>query len=214
MTTLALEHGDLLDFAHAARYEWLLTNGRGGFACGTVAQACTRRYHGWLVASLRPPVQRTLLVAKCDVAVVYRGTRYALGSNEYADGTLHPRGYLMLTRFALEGQLPVWTWAVSDLRVTQRLWMAQGSNTTYMRFAIEAASAPVEVVVEPLCSHRDYHGSLRGGNAWPVRPLADGCVIEAWSQATPYQLGEKPGTLAVPRDLISIEGTVQAFRGP
>jgi len=40
----------------ACRYEWLVTNGLGGFACGTVAGGNTRRYHGFLVASLSPPV--------------------------------------------------------------------------------------------------------------------------------------------------------------
>ena len=46
----------------ASRYEWLVTNGLGGFACGTLAGANTRRYHGFLMASLDPPVERTLLV--------------------------------------------------------------------------------------------------------------------------------------------------------
>ena len=43
--------------------EWLETNGRGGFAMGTVAGINTRRYHGVLVASLRPPVERQVLLA-------------------------------------------------------------------------------------------------------------------------------------------------------
>ena len=59
----------------AAGYEWLVTNGLGGYACGTVALANTRRYHGFLMASLTPPVQRTLLVAKFDLSVEYLGLR-------------------------------------------------------------------------------------------------------------------------------------------
>jgi len=50
----------------ASRYEWLVTNGLGGFACGTVGGANTRRYHGFLVASLNPPVERMLLVEITD----------------------------------------------------------------------------------------------------------------------------------------------------
>ena len=55
--------------------EWLCANGIGGFASGTVAGLLTRRYHGLLVAALKPPVGRTLLVAKLDETVEYDGRR-------------------------------------------------------------------------------------------------------------------------------------------
>ena len=75
-----------------ARREWLVTNGLGGYASGTVSGVLTRRYHGLLVAARRPPVARTVTLAKIDVEVDYDGARYALGANEYADGTIHPGG--------------------------------------------------------------------------------------------------------------------------
>src|SRR5438093_1139543 len=77
------------DFAHAGNSlerEWLVTNGLGGFASGTVAHANTRRYHGLLVASLRPPVERVVMVAKVDAFVEYQGRRFGLACNEFADG--------------------------------------------------------------------------------------------------------------------------------
>jgi len=45
--------------------EWLLTNGLGGFAMGTAAGIPTRRYHGWLIASLKPPVRRVVALHSC-----------------------------------------------------------------------------------------------------------------------------------------------------
>jgi hypothetical protein len=60
---IVFERDTLQDFESSARREWLVTNGIGGFACGTIAGINTRRYHGLLVASLDPPVQRTLLLA-------------------------------------------------------------------------------------------------------------------------------------------------------
>ena len=48
----------------AAEREWLVTNGLGGFASGTVAGLLTRRYHGLLVAALDSPQSRALLVSK------------------------------------------------------------------------------------------------------------------------------------------------------
>lgn len=63
-------------FAHAANAlagEWLISNGLGGFAAGTVAQANTRRYHGLLVAALRPPLERIVMVSKVDATDVLAG---------------------------------------------------------------------------------------------------------------------------------------------
>ena len=50
------------DLAAGLRREWLVTNGLGGYASGTLAGPSTRRYHGLLVAALAPPVERTVLV--------------------------------------------------------------------------------------------------------------------------------------------------------
>src|SRR5207245_3266862 len=52
------------DLSQAESCEWLVTNGLGGYASGTVAGLLTRRYHGLLVAALKPPVGRTLLDRK------------------------------------------------------------------------------------------------------------------------------------------------------
>ena len=54
----------VLEFAE--RREWLVTNGRGSYASGTVASVLTRGYHGLLVAALAPPVGRTLTLVKLD----------------------------------------------------------------------------------------------------------------------------------------------------
>ncbi|MER3513334.1 MAG: glycogen debranching protein, partial [Chloroflexota bacterium] len=86
---------------------WLVTNGLGGYAAGTVAGANTRRYHGWLVAALNPPVGRVVLVAKCNEVAYLDGETYPLTTNEYADGTVHPHGYYHLESFRLEGTIPV-----------------------------------------------------------------------------------------------------------
>ena len=42
--------------------EWLVTNGLGGYAAGTVSGIPTRRYHGFLVAALPAPFGRMMLL--------------------------------------------------------------------------------------------------------------------------------------------------------
>ena len=78
----------------AEQREWLVTNGIGGFASGTVSGNLTRRYHGLLVAARDPPVGRTQLVAKLDETAHYDGADYALATNRWESGAVEPKGYL------------------------------------------------------------------------------------------------------------------------
>ena len=124
------------DLDAALRREWLVTNGLGGYASGTIAGVNTRRYHGLLVAALAPPVERTVLVAGLVGWVSHEGQRHSLAANEYADGTIDPRGYANVEAFYLDGTLPVWTYALGEARLERRVWMAYGSNTTYVSYEL------------------------------------------------------------------------------
>src|SRR5271166_4354417 len=90
----------------AFQREWLVTNGIGGFAGGTLGDALTRRYHGLLVAALAPPLGRTLLLAKIEASAAIAGRIYELGANRWADGTIGPHGYREIERFRLDGSVP------------------------------------------------------------------------------------------------------------
>ena len=95
------------DHARSSRLEWLETNGTGGYAMGTVAGTSTRRYHGLLVAPLRPFGGRHVLLARLEEAVVDGGQETSLATNQYP-GTLHPEGHRHLTEFRLD-PFPTWT---------------------------------------------------------------------------------------------------------
>jgi predicted glycogen debranching enzyme len=176
--------GDL--YAAEAR-EWLVTNGIGGFACGTIAGTLTRRYHGLLVAALRPPLDRTLLVSKIDEIVEYNGETYALGANRWANGAIDPRGYAYIERFRLEGTLPAWTYAFADALLEKRVWMGHGVNTTYVEYRLVRASAPVQLSAKILVNYRDYH-SLTHAGGWhiDVQPVQGGIRVHAFAEATPF----------------------------
>src|SRR5205809_6153329 len=92
--------------------EWLVTNGIGGYASGTVGGNLTRRYHGLLVAALKPPVGRTQMVAKLEETVRFDGKDYLLATNRWASGAVEAKGYLHIESFRLEGTTPVWRFAV------------------------------------------------------------------------------------------------------
>src|SRR5215475_5390937 len=94
----------------AEKREWLVANGIGGFASGSVAGSSTRRYHGLLVAALDPPGGRTVLVAGLDELFSAGGAATRLATHRWGSGAVYPRGYLHIESFRLEGALPVWTY--------------------------------------------------------------------------------------------------------
>ena len=145
--------------------EWLVTNGIGGYASGTIAGVLTRHYHGLLVGALKPPVARTLLLTKLDEIVNYNGQLYDLSTNLWADGTVAPQGYLNIESFYLEGTIPVWNFAFADGLLEKRIWMQQGENTTYIRYSYQRGTNPLTLSLKALVNYRDYHGGTNLASA-------------------------------------------------
>jgi predicted glycogen debranching enzyme len=182
----------------AERREWLCTNGLGGFASGTIAGTLTRRYHGLLVAALAPPLGRTLVVAKLEEDVAYDGGTWALGANRWADGTLAPQGFRDLERFRLDGTTPVWTYACGDALLEKRVWMELGANTTYVRYQVLRAAAPLALALRALVNYRDYHATTHAdGWQMQIAAMEGGLRVRAFDGAAHVQL-LAPGAEAEP----------------
>lgn len=191
------------DLSAGLQREWLVTNGLGGYASGTVAGVATRRYHGLLVAALEPPVGRTVLVGGLVEWVSFEGpggtiTRVPLSTQEYGDGTLDPTGYRYLESFYLEGALPVWTFALGDALLERRLWMDYGSNTTYMTYRLCRGARVVDVELTPLVTYRGFHALARAGDlgALTAEALPRGVVLTAFDGAPSYQIVSDQGSFA------------------
>lgn len=140
----------------AGSREWLVTDGRGGYASGTVSDVLTRRYHGLLVAALQPPLGRRVLFTKLDAGVTYGGDAYDLGANRWHDGTVAPQGYRCIEGFRLDGRIPVWTYAFEDARLEKRVWM-DGGATTFVTYTLIAASQPLSLAAKGYIEDRDFH---------------------------------------------------------
>jgi len=173
----------------AEQREWLVTNGIGGYASGTVSGNLTRRYHGLLVAALNPPVGRTQLVAKLDETASYDGTDYDLATNRWTSGAVEPQGYLNIESFRLEDTIPVWRFALGHALLEKRIWMRQGENTTYVQFSWLRASGPLRLAVKALVNYRDFHSSTHAGD-WrmQVESVGHGVRVVAFDGATPLYL--------------------------
>jgi predicted glycogen debranching enzyme len=177
------------DITSAESREWLVTNGIGGYASGTVAGSQTRRYHGLLIAALQPPVGRTQLVPSVDEIIHYAGEDFSLATHRWASGAIDPKGFLLLESFRLEGSTPVWSYALADALLEKRVWMRQGENTTYIQYALVRASSTLEMELKAIVNYRDFH-SLTHANGWQMKieALDHGVKVVAFDGATPFYL--------------------------
>ncbi|MEL6320534.1 MAG: amylo-alpha-1,6-glucosidase, partial [Cyanobacteria bacterium J06626_14] len=172
--------------------EWLVTNGIGGYACGTISGQLTRHYHGLLVAALHPPVGRTLLVTRLEETVDYRNQQTPLFTNRWAGGELIPAGYPYIESFQLEGAIPCWRYAIQDAVLSKRIWMQQGENTTYSCYTVHRCSAPLHLALKAVVNYRDHHGGYTDGD-WVVKPHANGISVRANPQTVPFYLLSSDG---------------------
>ena len=151
--------------------EWLVTNGLGGYASGTVSGKITRRFHGWLIAALPAPQGRTMMLNKLAevVEVGTKKVRLSVPSEARSSATaglpLAP-----LHSFRLDQGLPVWTYAIGGALLERRAWMTHGQNTTYIVYHLQrGAAAPLRLELEPWVNFRPHEGPV---DAKPEGPYA------------------------------------------
>lgn len=153
--------------------EWLLTNGLGSFASGTVAGCNTRRYHSLLCASLKPPAERYVLLSRlAEIVTVPAPTgdataarTYELSANQFPNA-VHPRGHEHLVSFDLSGETARWTYRVDDVTIEKELLLAWKRNLTAIRYHIRVpAGKRIRLELLPFIAMRDYHACRRGAEA-------------------------------------------------
>ena len=209
------------DLSVVSKREWLVTNGIGGFAGGTLANVLSRRYHGLLVAALQPPLGRTLLLAKLDETVEYDGIYPDSGRltplylNRWEDGTVEGNGHHYLNRFHLEGTTPVWTYAIANALLEKRIWMQPGANTTYIQYHLIRATGPMGLTIKALGNYRDYHSTTIINDWSPdVEDVDHGLRITLFDGARPFYLFSDRATFSPRSDWYEdFFLAVEEFRG-
>ena len=160
-----------------ASREWLVTDGLGGYACGTVAGLRTRRYHGLLMQATGPAGgSRRLGLVALDVVVVIGDRRVRLATHEWAGGAVDPRGHEHLASFDLDDGVPRWRYDLGAVQLEVELAMAHGVNAVGVVHRLLAGEATIEVT--PLCTWRDQHGDRFAGPDPTVESSSAGFVFE------------------------------------
>jgi len=166
------------DLEQSANREWLVTDGLGGFAMGTVAGLRTRRYHGLLVVATAPPIGRQMGLASLDAVVVVGDRRVRLATHEWAGGALAPDGHRLLASFALIDGVPVWRWDLGDVVIEREIAMAHGRSAVGIVHRVCRAPGPVGIELEALCTWRDVHGERGAWDSPAIESVDGGFVFE------------------------------------
>jgi len=144
------------DLEKATSLEWVVTNGLGGYASSNVLGLNTRKYHGVLVASFNPPVDRRVVLSKLDEQLLFNGEVYPLSANEFSNG-IHPKGYKYLESFS-QFPLPTFTYNTDKAKLSKTILMPHQKNATVIFYE---ASSPlkerVTLQIFPLVNSRHFH---------------------------------------------------------
>ncbi|TDB81020.1 amylo-alpha-1,6-glucosidase [Micromonospora sp. KC721] len=167
------------DLATGTTREWLVPDGLGGYAMGTVSGLRTRRYHGLLVTSGETPAARKVGLVSLDPAVLLpSGARVRLGVHEWSSRVVDPRGFELLERFDLVDGLPRWRWRIGDVVIEREIAMLPGRSCVAVVHRL-VAGGPVRLELSAACTWRDAHGERRAdGPPLRMEPVDDGAVVE------------------------------------
>lgn len=134
--------------------EWLIANGLGGYACGTVSGLITRRYHGTLIAAMPVPLGRVIMLDLLVEAVrLPDGRRVHLDAGQITDDKSAPEAG-KLVEFRLENGLPVWLFAIDGVKLERRLVLVHGQNTSIVSWRLQTGSEAVQLEVRPFTHFR------------------------------------------------------------
>jgi predicted glycogen debranching enzyme len=149
--------GERPAIADLVEREWLVTNGLGGYASGTVCGAATRRYHGLLIAAHPVPLGRVMMVNHLWEYLRLPDYRTVpFGGEEKVGGQLHIHGAEHLVEFRLEAGLPVWRYAVEGYEFEKRVYFAYRHNTVFVRYRLTDGSGRVRLKLKPSVHFRGH----------------------------------------------------------
>src|SRR3979490_2199932 len=141
--------------------EWLVTNGLGGYASGTVSGAITRKYHGLLVAALPAPLGRVVMWNHVSEFLRFEGDEVAsLGAEERAGGQLDLKRAEYLREFRLEDGMPVWVYRVRNFVIEKRISMPHLQNTVHISYQISGEGKPPRLELRPAFHFRHHEEAV------------------------------------------------------
>jgi predicted glycogen debranching enzyme len=154
--TLPIRRVAGLDLKRLIECEWLVSNGLGGYASGTLAGAATRRYHGLLVAAHAAPLGRVMMFNHLAEQFRTAGAKDISVGGVERPGAIDVKGIETLLEFRLESGLPVWLYKVGDCTIEKRIIMPHRRNTVHVMYRLASGEGPVRLKLRPSVHFRGH----------------------------------------------------------
>jgi predicted glycogen debranching enzyme len=145
--------------------EWLVTNGLGGYASGTVGGTLTRVFHGYLIAALPSPKGRTMMLNDLLETVVFPDG-HAVELNGFKTEGSEFDGSPYLSSFGLDRGLPVWTFEVEGITIEKRVYLPHQQNTVFLNYRVTGGSGSVQLQLRPALNFRGHETPVNT----PIKP--------------------------------------------
>lgn len=216
-TSAAQNRGEVLE--PLSTREWLLTNGLGGYASGTVSGVITRRYHGLLIAALPAPLGRTLTLAHLSEQIrLADGRVVRLFGGPGAPGPAASPSDGYLAEFRLETGLPVWRYEVEGMSIERQLILAHGQNTVYVTYRLLSGAEALRLKVMPSIHFRSHDAPVSTPLPLPFRMHAEDGRYElkaagGWPPLRMTFLGHRAAFTSEPRRIPEMLYPVEESRG-
>lgn len=141
--------------------EWLVTNGLGGYASGTVSGAVSWRYHGLLIAALPAPLGRIVMLNHLSESLLLPDGREILCCGHESS----PREAIMssgqfLAEFRLENQMPVWRYELDHIVLEKTLVLLHGQNTVHVTYRLLSGPESLQLQLCPSMHFRGHEHSV------------------------------------------------------
>lgn len=181
-TVISYNRETCTDFYFATQHEWIETNGLGSYASSTIIGANVRRYHGLLVASLKPPTHRYVFLSKLEEIITLNGKNYDLATSQYPF-VIFPQGHKLIERFEYD-LCPAMVFQLDGTQIKKTILMIYGENTTIIRYEVLSGGHSVMAMIRPLCAFREHHqlavenaglnhNIVTGSNRLSMQPYAE-----------------------------------------
>jgi len=177
---------DWRTFEQGAQKEWLVTNGIGGYASGTIINANTRKYHALLTAALNPPGWRMVLLSKLDERFTAGDCTYNLAANEHKSG-FSELGFVHLQQVAIN-PIPTFTYSFGDIFLEKTVFMVHGQNTSVVLYRVLNGAEPGLLTLTPMVNCRGHHFMTSAGEINFTQSKVKGGVMLASREDMPSLL--------------------------
>ena len=171
--------------------EWLVSNGLGGYASGTLSGHVTRRYHGLLIAALPSPLGRSVMLNHlCEFLRGPDGRLHAFGGMEpnFAGAADSGGGLHYLEEFRLENQLPVWRYAIDGVVIEKRVLLVHGQNTVHLSYTLISEQQGLKIELRPGLHFRAHEEDVGEPTDQDYLITIRGARYEIHSHTHPAQL--------------------------